>query len=116
MLWLVLACVKPVALPAAASTGAVSSSPAAPGISHVAREHVLRAHMHQERGELEQAAASWKRAVLFDPDSPGLYLELGEVREQLGELEAARAWYEEAAVRGSDEAVQRLRALDQDPG
>ncbi len=113
-LWLLAACVKPVALPAPPPSAPSEVRPVR--ISHVAREHVMRAYMQQESGQLEEAAASWKRAILFDPESAELYLRLGSVREQLGEIDAARSWYEEAAARGSEEAVQRMQALDRDLG
>lgn len=115
MILLAVACLKPVALPEAGAASSPSTA-ALQSYDHNAREHALRAYAQLEAGQLEEAAASFKRALLFDPESALLYFELGSVREQLGELEAATTWYEEAAARGSEAAVQRLQALAQDPG
>ena len=80
-------------------------------VSHVARAHYLAARAHLERGDLEKAAQSYKRAVLFDDDSPRLYLELGELRLLQGDAEAAEAWLEEAVALGGGDPARVALAL-----
>ena len=83
-----------------------------PRYNHVARAHYLRAHVHREQGDLALAAAEYKRAILFDPQAAVLYLELAEVRRELGEEELAHAYLVEAAELGSEEARALLAQQD----
>lgn len=74
-------------------------------ISHVARAHYVEARLHRERGDADQAARSYKRAILFDDDSPQLYLELGTLYVDNRDPDIGMAWLEEAvALGGGDEA------------
>ncbi len=84
--------------------------PTSAPISHVARAHYLAAHVHIARGNLEAAASSYKRAVLFDDDAPRLYLELGQLRLLQGDPEAALAWLDEAIALGADAPAHLSRA------
>ena len=102
---LLLACVRPAPEPAPVEATEVR-------YNHVARAHYIRANIHREEGELNKAADEYKRAILFDPHAAVLYLELSEVRAELGEADAARAYLEEAAALGSEEARALLDEED----
>jgi tetratricopeptide (TPR) repeat protein len=99
-----LACLHRAPEPAAAE-------PAPERISHVARSHYLSARMHLERGQLEEAARDYKRAILFDDDDPQLYLELGALRLLQGDAEAALEWFEEAVTLGGGPEAGVARAM-----
>lgn len=68
----------------------------------------MQAHAWIEQGELDQAAASLKRALLFDGHSAVLWLEFGDVWYELGDEALARDAWATAAEYGSDEAEARL--------
>ncbi|MCP4807795.1 MAG: tetratricopeptide repeat protein [Proteobacteria bacterium] len=70
----------------------------------------MLARIHLENGDLDQAAAAYKLAILHDPTAARLYLELAQVRAQQGEPDLARSYLEEAAQLGSTEAAALLAA------
>lgn len=73
-----LGCVKPVSVPAAATEEPVAV--VLPAFDHNAREHYLRAQVALQRGELDQALESMRKARLFDPENPRLRAEEARLR------------------------------------
>ena len=80
-------------------------------ISHVARAHYLEARLHRERGDADQAARSYKRAILFDDDSPQLYLELGTLYVDNRDPELGLTWLEEAVALGAGDEARAAMGL-----
>lgn len=77
----------------------------------MARSHYLNARMHLERGQLDEAARDYKRAILFDDADPQLYLELGALRLAQGDAEAALEWFDEAVSLGGGPEARVARAM-----
>ncbi len=84
----------------------VQESPAAPKLHHRARNAYVKAHLQRAQGELEQAAESYQRALVFDPNSPVLVQELGELRAEQGKHEAAVALLERALELGAGDSAR----------
>lgn len=105
MIWALvwLACPKP-APPAAASEEPEQA--AAPKLHHRARNAYVHAHIYRAQGELEQAAQAYQRAMVFDPSSPVLVQELGELRAEQGKQELAAALLERAIELGAPDSAR----------
>lgn len=96
-----LGCPKPAPPPVVATP-----SVQAPKLHHRARNAYVTAHLHRAQGELEQAAESYQRALVFDPNSPVLVQELGELRAEQGKHEAAVALLERAIELGAGDSAR----------
>lgn len=89
--------------PAQPVSSSQPAAPAAPKLHHRARNAYVKAHLQRAQGELEQAAESYQRALVFDPNSPVLVQELGELRAEQGKHEAAVALLERAIELGAQD-------------
>ena len=59
----------------------------------------------EEAGQLDEAAAAYRRALQLDPDHPTLHFDLGNVQFRLGQPESAIASYESALERDANFAM-----------
>lgn len=91
----------------AAPSSAIAEPPASPA----ARALVSRGQAFAQRGEYEQAAATYERALEIAPADPWLWHRLASVRSAQGQKGLARALARRSnALGGGDPAVQEANA------
>jgi len=108
VIWLLvwLACPKPTPPPSATPAVEPGQAAVVPKLHHRARNAYVRAQLYRTQGELEQAAQAYQRAMVFDPSSVVLVQELGELRAEQGEQEAAVALLERALELGGGDSTR----------
>lgn len=60
----------------------------------VSQWYYLQGGKQQTEGDLVSALETYQRAVNFNPDEPKIYVALGKVSEEMGQLSEAKAYYE----------------------
>lgn len=65
----------------------------------------------REQGNLREAEAVFRRAMMFDGGNAAIYAELGQTKTRQGDLTGAAAYYQVAAVVAGDDLSFRLAQL-----
>ncbi|MED5371266.1 MAG: tetratricopeptide repeat protein [Myxococcota bacterium] len=92
--------------PAPVAPAAEPAAAPAPRLHHRARNAYVRAQLALADGDLEAAAQHLQRAMVFDPGSPRLATEMGEVRFRQGKWEAAELALERALELGGGDPAR----------
>jgi len=90
------------AIPALAIAAALLFLTAAPAAAESARSLVGKGNRSLERGDPDRAIESYERASVDAPESPVIALNMGNAHFLKGEWNAAREYFEKAALRSTD--------------
>jgi beta-lactamase regulating signal transducer with metallopeptidase domain/thiol-disulfide isomerase/thioredoxin len=76
----------------------LAAPPGEPDSTKIAKLHELRANLHNQRGEQEQAISEYERALQLQPNNIGLVITLGQLYGD-GQSEKVLALYDRALAR-----------------
>ncbi|HBB34078.1 MAG TPA: hypothetical protein DDZ80_07810 [Cyanobacteria bacterium UBA8803] len=77
-------------------------------LTTVGQWYYLQGEKLQKQGDLVSALESYQRAINFNPDQPKIYVALGKVSEEMGQLTEAKSYYEKGRALNDAAAMSGL--------